>query len=396
MSDFSQIRSSVPLPLHGRDQVRYASAYIHPSVRRVWIEDGGWWVETTEPLDQSVVDEGIDLLCRRFGSVELPELKASFKLPAPDGLKPQANFFEDGLAREILPGLVVLKPPFSDLMRFLDWIMLRRFARPFNAYEEIYPNVIPSSELALTNHFRAFPEHLHFVTHLQEDLGVLDQFAKRAQDVTALPQPGRDELASPLLVHNPSTCYHCYASRSGARLKDNEAVTAVTRCHRYEAANHADPGRLMEFTLRETIFIGEPDYVRSTREDCLSRIEQWASDWSLYGELLPANDPFFTDDYEAKAVQQHRLAMKYEYRAVLPSTGGTIAVLSSNLHSATFGKSFDMRIGTMRANSGCIGFGLERLGLALVEQHGLDPGAWPEGLRADYQDWRQSDALLCR
>src|SRR5690606_10466374 len=291
------------------------------------------------------------------------------------------------------PGLFILRTPYSDLMRFFDWITLWRFARAFGARDELYPNVIPIEQLALTQHLRAFPEHLHFVSHLSEDLRVLESFAARARATTGAVQPEAGELAPVPLMHNPSTCYHCYAARRGAQLPDNEAVTAVTRCHRYESANHSDPGRLMEFTLREIIFIGSADYVRETRETCMKMIEDWATAWSLYGELLPANDPFFTEDYEAKAVHQHRLAMKYEYRAVLPGTGRTLAVLSSNLHAATFGKAFDIRVGGMRANTGCLGFGLERLAIAVVMQHGRDPARWPERLRRDSALRPAADAL---
>ena len=51
------------------------------------------------------------------------------------------------------------------------------------------------------------------------------------------------------------------------------AVTALASCHRYESANHRQLGRLMEFSLREVIFLGAPEFVRDTREKCLNLIE---------------------------------------------------------------------------------------------------------------------------
>jgi hypothetical protein len=394
MSDHVRIRSSVPVCQHGRDLVRYAAAYIHPCVRQVWIEKDSWWLECSKDLPQQLIDEGIRLLTERFGRIELPELIPIFTFPSPDNLKTPVAKIDPAVFCPIAPGLFVLRPPFSDLMRFLDWILLHRFARPFNAAEEVYPNVIPLEQLASTQHLRAFPEHLHFVSHLREDLGVLERFASRARATDGVVQPEPGELEKVSLMHNPSTCYHCYAVRRGQCLEENEAVTAVTRCHRYESANHGDSGRLMEFTLREVIFVGSADFVRAARESSLQMIRQWVTDWQLYGVLLPANDPFFTDDYEVKAVHQHRLAMKYEYRAVLPGTGKTLAVLSSNLHAVTFGKAFDIRVGGMRANTGCLGFGLERLAIAIAMQHGLDPEQWPSGLKSDWATWRASDALL--
>ena len=54
------------------------------------------------------------------------------------------------------------------------------------------------------------------------------------------------------------------------------------------------------------------------------------------------------------------------------------AVLSINAHLDHFG--IDFGIATADggvAHTACIGFGLERVTLALLHQHGLEPGGWP-------------------
>jgi seryl-tRNA synthetase len=33
------------------------------------------------------------------------------------------------------------------------------------------------------------------------------------------------------------------------------------------------------------------------------------------------------------------------------------------------------------AHTGCVGFGIERLVLALLKHHGLDPARWPQAVR---------------
>lgn len=394
----NRIRSNVSAPAHGLDQIRYAAAYIHPFIRRAWVEDGVWWVEVSEALDAALLDAGLEKLCQRFGNTAIPDIAPLYtQPPRADGYRGK---LADGVALlhehdpNLAPGLFVARPAFADLLRFLDWAMLRRFAKPFAAVEETYPNVIPLSTLAKTNHLTGFPEHLHFVLHLTEDLGVLDEYATRMKAADADPAPKAGELAPSVLVHNPSTCYHCYASRQGARLDGDQAIAAITRCHRYESANHSDPGRLLEFTMREVIFVGSPDYARNTRARCLELIQQWAADWQFAGAIVQANDPFFTSEYDVKASHQHRMAMKYEYRAILGDHGKAISVMSSNLHSATFGKAFDILAEGRRANTGCIGFGLERMALALIAQHGLDKTQWPEALRNEHAAWAARDPLL--
>jgi hypothetical protein len=387
------IRSQVPVCMFGRTQILYAAAFIDSRIRKVWIEDEAWCFECSEKLPQELIDQGISQLVERYGEVELPDPVPVFTLSSQGLKKKNIPDIDPEAFCPISSGLFVLKPPFSDLMRFLDWTILRRFAKPFNASDELYPNVIPLEKLAATQHLRSFPEHLHFISHLREDLNVLEQFASRARLEDGQVQPDYEELEKSSLAHNPSTCYHCYAVREGHRLNDDEVATGITRCHRYESSNHNEPGRLMEFSLREVMFIGSAEFVRETRETTLEMIKQWATDWQIFGELLPANDPFFTNDYEAKAVHQHRLAMKYEYRAELSGPQDTLAVLSSNLHSATFGKAFDIRVRNMRANTGCLGFGLERLAIVIASQHGVNAEEWPLGLKSDWLDWLATDAL---
>jgi len=386
------IRSRVKVPARGLDLVRYAAAFIHPAISSVRIEDGVFLVECRKPLDPLLIDSGIERLVTRFASIDLPEAKPIFELKVPEPFPDLSAQVPDDAFQEIAEGLVVLRTPYSGFLRFLDWAVLTRFAAPFAACEEVYPNVIPIETLSHTQHFTSFPEHVHFVTHLTEDLDVLENFAVRAGKKADAIRPRRREMARPQLVHNPATCYHCYASRKGQKLPGDTAVTAISRCHRYESANHAERGRLLEFSLREVIFLGAPDFARNTREEVLGLIRKLAEDWQLYGELIPANDPFFTSDFEPKATQQRRLAMKFEYKAAMPGRRG-LAVMSSNLHGPTFGKAFGISLNGRPASTGCLGFGLERLAIALVAQHGPDASVWPAGLRQDFERWQASDPL---
>ena len=144
--------------------------------------------------------------------------------------------------------------------------------------------------------------------------------------------------------------------------------------------------------MREVIFLGTPDFARETRARSLDLVESLVTDWQIYGSLVTANDPFFSSDYSNKAAQQHRLAMKYEWKALLPPHR-PLSVLSSNLHGPTFSKAFSITQKGRPINTGCIGFGLERLALALIAQHGGDPAAWPPVLATEFAGWRSTDPL---
>jgi len=58
------------------------------------------------------------------------------------------------------------------------------------------------------------------------------------------------------------------------------------------------------------------------------------------------------------------------------------AIVSCNYHLDHFGHAFDIKSADGRvAHSACIGFGLERITLALLKTHGFDPSAWPASVR---------------
>ncbi|MGB8273641.1 MAG: hypothetical protein WCF16_00045 [Alphaproteobacteria bacterium] len=383
-------------PESGRAQVTYAAAFIHPAIVAVDAADDGWDFTVAEPVDRAILESGLRALIERFRTPPPPSPAPEFRLEPPRGFgdkRALGDLKARGAMQEIARGLFVFREPVSTLLRFLDAAILARFAAPFSAREETYPNCIPVADLGRADHLASFPEHLHFLTHLTQDLALLDRFAARARDQGAAVAPSRDETAAVELVQNPSTCYHCYAARRGSEVPENLALTALAKCHRFEAANHRDTGRLLEFSLREVIFLGDGAFMRASRARTVDLMTALAQDWRLYGELVAANDPFFTSDYEIKAAHQRRMAMKMEYRAALPGEAATLAVMSSNLHGVSFGKAFDITRAGRPIQTGCLGFGHERLALALIAQHGIEAEHWPARLREEFTAWQTNDPI---
>ena len=377
----------------GISEILYAAAFIHPAIRDVEVEGSSWRFLLDEEVDAGLLLNGLTKLAQRFESASEFDVEPVFVKELPDQRRDLDGLFSDGVVQEIHPGLYVYREPVSSLVRFLDQAILHRFAAPFEAVEETYPNCIPLLSLGLAEHLSSFPEHLHFLTHLTQDLDVLDAFAARAKKEKERVSLPEESLGAVELVHNPSTCYHCYAARRGTEVEGDTAVTAITKCHRFEAANHKEFGRLLEFSMREVIFLGHPDYVRGCREKSLDLIRELAGDWCLYGELVQSNDPFFTNDFSAKAVHQQRMAMKYEYRMAIPGQEKKLSVLSSNLHGMAFSKAFSMKRKGGPLHTGCLAFGIERMALSIFAQHGLDADHWPDRLAADFAAWRARQAL---
>ena len=57
--------------------------------------------------------------------------------------------------------------------------------------------------------------------------------------------------------------------------------------------------------------------------------------------------------------------------------------MSFNYHQDHFASMWGIELASGEtAHTACVGFGMERLALALFKHHGLDVGAWPSPVRA--------------
>jgi hypothetical protein len=62
------------------------------------------------------------------------------------------------------------------------------------------------------------------------------------------------------------------------------------------------------------------------------------------------------------------------------------AVVSCNCHREHFGHSFGIETADgLTAHSACVGFGMERIALAMLRTHGLDVATWPTDLRSRFE-----------
>jgi seryl-tRNA synthetase len=82
------------------------------------------------------------------------------------------------------------------------------------------------------------------------------------------------------------------------------------------------------------------------------------------------------------AASQREMQLKFEVTIPVISEEKPTAVCSFNWHQDHFTKIFDIKApdGTL-ANTACLGFGMERVCMALFKHHGFDPRAWPAPVR---------------
>jgi seryl-tRNA synthetase len=284
-------------------------------------------------------------------------------------------------------------PLLCGLMAAFD-VAVQGIARSVGATSRQFPALIGADTLDRCKYLRSFPQSLTLVTHLREDLDAITRFARSVRlEGDALRGVDSTDLAPVRTLLASAVCFHWYAWLRAQTLGGDLAVTALGKCFRYESGNLGGIERLWDFTMREVIFVGAPEFVLARRKTTMDLAVELLDAWGLSFEVVSANDPFFVQDYSAQVAFQNAFGLKFEARATLPYKAESLAVGSFNYHQDLFGRMFDIQLAAGRpAHTSCVGFGLERLALAFVAQHGIDPERWPEQARRSVERVAQGGA----
>lgn len=322
------------------------------------------------------ISEIADKLCHFYRPAKVKVLARQDSLPSTFDEDPHRGLLERGDLMEFGRGRYGFGPRLVNLLAVLD-DRIKDMATHWRAVTHTFPSMIGADVLDRCKYIRNFPSGLSMVTHLREDLAVTQEFVRSATwDGHKLScNPG--SLSEVECLLSPSVCFHLYRWLSETSLKDPLAVTALGKCFRYESSNLNGLERLWDFTMREVIFVGSSDYVLTQRDAAVQLTVALLNRLGIAYEISTATDPFFVDSYAVQAAFQQGFDLKFEVLAPLPYSGRKLAVGSFNYHQDFFGRSFDITWTGTPAHTSCVGFGLERLALAFIAQHGFDESRWP-------------------
>lgn len=329
--------------------------------------------------DSSLIAERIAEVAKKMCDAHRPaetKVLVSRKGLGQYNLDPQPTLEREGELRRFGRGRYGLGPRLVALMAFFDRELTRTFLS-FSPKQYQFPSLIGADVLERCKYLRSFPHALTLVSHLREDLAAVQEFARSAKWDGAQLTSDPAHLSAIECLLAPAVCFHCFAWLQNSQQQEDSSVTAIGKCFRYESGNLEGLERLWDFTMRELIFIGSPDFVLAQRQKAIEGTAQLLDDWGLGYEIRSATDPFFIEEY-ASATFQLAFDLKFEVRADLPYKQKTLAVGSFNFHQDYFGRSLNITNTNGEAlSTGCVGFGLERLALAFLAQHGLDNRNWP-------------------
>ena len=255
-----------------------------------------------------------------------------------------------------------------------------RAAAPDAAELLRFPPLVPRSQFEDTGYLKSFPHLAGTIFGFEgseADAAEQEELASRHEDWS-----GHQMMSDLVLV--PAACYPVYPAiaRRGALPAGGVTVDAGgSYVFRNEPAG--DPARLQMFHQREMVRIGEPETVAAWRDSWRDRAIELLRGLGLDANFDVATDPFFGRSGRMMAASQREQALKFE---ILVPIGGPepTAVASFNYHQRHFAETFGIEIdGDGEAHTSCLGFGLERISLALLRAHGLDPVAWPAKVRSE-------------
>ena len=182
------------------------------------------------------------------------------------------------------------------------------------------------------------------------------------------------------IVLTPAACYPVYPMLAGRLPAEGRLVDVMSYCFRHEPSE--DAGRMQMFRMREHVRAAEPETVMAWREMWLGRAECFVGALGLEARADVASDPFFGRGGALLAESQRNQRLKIEIVAPIASDTCPTALISVNCHQDHFGALFGITTADGAvAHTSCIGFGLERITLALYRRHGLDRSQWASPAR---------------
>lgn len=249
-------------------------------------------------------------------------------------------------------------------------------ARDLDATVYRFPPVAARASFVATDYLRSFPDMAGDVESFAGDDRAHRLLLERLEEG----RPWADLLSPTETVLCPAVCHPLYPTLSPSVAPDGRYFDVCGYVFRHEPS--VDPARMMSFRQYDIVYVGTPDGARTHRDRSLERALELLSSIGIEVTSSLANDPFFGRAGKILAKNQRVEELKYEVLAPTSPVEQPTAIASANCHEDHFGSAFGLRLPDGEpAHTACVGYGLERITLALLWVHGTDVDRWPPGIR---------------
>jgi seryl-tRNA synthetase len=278
-----------------------------------------------------------------------------------------------------VPGVVGRGSAFEAVRVGVDR-MVDRAAAPDGAEAMRFPPILPRHQLESIGYLKNFPHLAGTIFGFEgteAEATTQYELADRHEDWS-----GSQQMSDLVLL--PAACYPIYpAMAARGPLPPGGCTVDGGGTYVFRREPSGDPARLQMFHQREIVRLGEPETVVAWRDTWRDRAIGLLQGVGLDAHFDVASDPFFGRQGRMLAASQREQALKFEVLVQIAGDEPT-AVASFNYHHDHFTATYGLAMaGADIAHTACLGFGLERISLALFHTHGLDTARWPDPVRAE-------------
>ena len=274
-----------------------------------------------------------------------------------------------------VPGIYGHGGVFEDVIERFEALVTRRAAQ-FEAEVMRFPAIFSRAHYLKTTHIESFPDLMGSVhTFRGNEHDHAKMLTQRADGAD-----WTESLAPSDIMLVPAACYPLYPTATGTLSKEGRLVDLRSFVFRHEPS--IDPARMQIFRQREFVRLGTAEQALEHRDHWLKLGQEILNSVDLEVRAELANDPFFGRGGRMMAATQKEQNLKFELVIPVASAEKPTAITSCNCHLDYFGNTFGIhQPDGSAAHSACIGFGLERIALALFMTHGFDTDRWPSSAR---------------
>lgn len=241
-----------------------------------------------------------------------------------------------------------------------------------------FPPIMPRHDLETVGYLKSFP---HLAGSIFSFSGSESQAAEQHECASRHENWSEFQDMTDLVL-TPAACYPVYpAIAARGPLAAGGVTIDAGGAYVFRHEPSGDPARMQMFHQREIVRIAEPETVQAWRDRWRDRAVELLSQIGLRVELEVATDPFFGRSGRMLAASQREQQLKFEVVTQIAGPEPT-AVASFNYHQEHFSSAYGIHLTDgAEAHTACLGFGLERITIALLRTHGFDPRMWPAEVR---------------
>jgi seryl-tRNA synthetase len=274
-----------------------------------------------------------------------------------------------------VPGIFGRNAVFEDVLQSFD-AYVSRVAMADGAERMLFPPTLDRRVFEKSEFLDSFPQ-------LAGSVFSFTRTDKQHMELSARVHAGQswsDWQTMTDVVLTPAACYPVYPSFTGTVPEEGRLVDMQNWVFRHEPS--PEPTRMQAFRVREFVRVGTPSVVVTWRNMWLERGLEILTSLGLPAKSEVASDPFFGRGGRMLAATQREQQLKFEVTVPVISEERPTALCSFNWHQEHFGKIFEIKTADGEiAHTACLGFGMERVCMALFKHHGFEPKAWPTAVR---------------